>query len=206
VCAQVAPLLREQVAIAALAVVVLLAFASTHHARTFRTQTEDQALDSIPALADFYKVYPDGDWSVIGNALRRELAAADALVALDAVGGSLYSGLRTVDQLGLNDAFVAAHGLRRRIASRNHASLPYLRRHHRPPSLVPLISVTGNDPQWHEWPTTGSIATPLNRADRPRPAQCCCRCGQGRLMCLTRLPRSTQPSSAAGPWGPLPGR
>ncbi len=161
VCAQVAPLLRGQTALVALLVVALLAWSSVHHARTFRTQTADQALDSIPALADFYKVYPDGDWSVIGNALRRELATADALVALDAVGAiPWYSGLRTVDQLGLNDAFVAGHGLRadasyRRPGHQRHASLAYLRERgvnfvigH--PTLVPLdlFAVAGNDPQW----------------------------------------------------------
>jgi arabinofuranosyltransferase len=177
VCAQVAPLLRGQTALVALAVVALLAWGSVHHARTFRTQTADQALDSIPALADFYKVYPDGDWSVIGNALRRELATADPLVALDAVGAiPWYSGLRTVDQLGLNDAFVAEHGLRadasyRRPGHQRHASLPYLRERgvnfvigH--PTLVPLdlFAVAGNDPQWRQmagdWVTR---TAPLNR-------------------------------------------
>jgi hypothetical protein len=98
---------------------------------------------------------------VIGNALRRELATADALVALDAVGAiPWYSGLRTVDQLGLNDAFVAGHGLRadasyRRPGHQRHASLAYLRERgvnfvigH--PTLVPLdlFAVAGNDPQW----------------------------------------------------------
>lgn len=176
VCAQVAPLLRGQVAVAALALVALLAAGSVHHARTFRTQTGDQALDSIPALADFYKVYPDGDWSVIGTALRRALANTDALLALDAVGAvPWYSGLRTVDQLGLNDAFVAEHGLRadasyRRPGHQRHASLPYLRERgvnfiigH--PSLVPLdvFAVAGNDPQWRRMADDWVYrTTPLN--------------------------------------------
>jgi arabinofuranosyltransferase len=176
VCAQVAPLLRGQAVVIALVVIALLAWGSVHHARTFRTQTADQALDSIPALADFYKVYPDGDWSVIGRALRRELANTDPLVALDAVGAvPWYSGLRTVDQLGLNDAFVAEHGLRadasyRRPGHQRHASLTYLRERgvnfvigH--PTLVPLdvFAVAGNDPKWWQMADDWVYrTTPLN--------------------------------------------
>lgn len=168
VCLEAAPLLRGRSTAIALAVLAGLSAASAHHARTFRGQTDDQALDSIPALANFYEVYPDGDWSVLGAALRRELSACDPLVALDAVGAiPWYSGLRTIDQLGLNDAFVAGHGLRadasyRRPGHQRHAPLAYLRERgvnlvmgH--PTLVPLdlFAMAGNDPQWRrmagEW-------------------------------------------------------
>ena len=175
-CRHVAPLLRAPAALVALVMLGALAAASTHHARTFRGQTDDQALDSIPALANFYEVYPDGDWSVIGTALRRELSAADPLIALDAVGAiPWYSGLRTVDQLGLNDAFVAQHGLRadasyRRPGHQRHASLAYLRERgvnlvmgH--PTLVPLdlFAMAGNDPQWRSMAREWAYRTaPLN--------------------------------------------
>jgi hypothetical protein len=79
-------------------------------------------------------VYPDRDWSTIGDALRTELAGTDPLVALQPVGAiPYYSELRTVDQLGLNDPEVAAHGLRAdpghpRPGHQRRASLEYLER------------------------------------------------------------------------------
>jgi arabinofuranosyltransferase len=97
--------------LAAVACVAVLAAASLQHARSFRDVTRDRRLDSVPALATFYGLYPHGDWSDIGRDLGRHLAGTDALVALHAVGAiPYYSRVRTLDMYGLNDAEIARGG------------------------------------------------------------------------------------------------
>lgn len=143
--------------------VAVLGAASVRHALTFRTQTPDHTLDAVPWLADFYDVYPGRDWRTVGQNLGERLAGTEAVLALDAVGAiPYYSGLRTVDQLGLTDAWVAGHGLRSdaaypRPGHQRHAPLSYLRERgvnfvigH--PTVVPLdlFASVGNDPRWYD--------------------------------------------------------
>jgi arabinofuranosyltransferase len=122
---------------------------SAHHATSFRLVSEDRTLDSINQLGSFYGVYADGNWSALGEALRARLDATDPILALHAVGAiPFYSGYRTVDQLGLTDAYVARYGNPapsgyRRPGHQRHASARYLREQgvnliigH--PTLVPL--------------------------------------------------------------------
>jgi arabinofuranosyltransferase len=88
-----------------------LAAASALHAVRFTRVTPDRTLDSVPALADFYSVVRDGDWSFLGRRLHDELAGTDALLAVHAAGAiPFYSRLRCVDMYGLTDAQVARHG------------------------------------------------------------------------------------------------
>lgn len=134
VCDQAAPSLRLPASLAAAATAGVLACASGWHARTFVTGTPDLTLDSIPLLGTFYDVYRDRNWRSLGDALKQELGPANPLISLHAVGAiPFYSGLRTVDQLGLTDPFVARHGLRpdvsyARPGHQRHAPVEYLRR------------------------------------------------------------------------------
>ena len=106
---------------------------SVHHGRSFRTVSDDRTLDSIPALATFYGVYPKYDWSRIGVVLRRDLASSETVIATHAVGAiPFYSRLKTIDIYGLNDPEVARHGARlpkewRKPGHQVHATLQYLR-------------------------------------------------------------------------------
>jgi arabinofuranosyltransferase len=105
-------ILRRPVVTVVVSLCILLA-ASTWHGMTSSGISEDQTLDSIPALANFYDVYNDGDWSRIGRAMRTDLEDLDVVIALSAVGAIPYfSGIKTVDMYGLNDPNIAAHGLR----------------------------------------------------------------------------------------------
>ncbi len=120
--------------LAALPALVVLVAASALHAHRFRTQTRDMTLDSIHRLADFYGVYPDRDWTAIGSRLRTELAGVPVTLALDPVGAiPYYSGIRTVDLLGLNDPAIARRGAPvrpgyRRPGHQRHATLAQLER------------------------------------------------------------------------------
>jgi hypothetical protein len=120
--------------VASVASLMILMFASYRHARTFDGVTEDRALDSIPALATFYGLYPDGDWARVGKRLGEELRGTNAILAMDAVGAiPYYSRIETVDLWGLNDRYVARHGDRlaesyRRPSHSRRAPLSYLRK------------------------------------------------------------------------------
>jgi arabinofuranosyltransferase len=92
------------------AAVLLLVAASTHHARTFKGTTADDALDSIHLLSTFYGLYPDGRWDTLTNALQ-PLQQTDVVIGLFAVGAvPYYSRLATVDMYGLNSRDVATAG------------------------------------------------------------------------------------------------
>jgi arabinofuranosyltransferase len=93
------------------AAALILATASAYHALAFTGMTEDKTLDSIADLKTFYDYYPDGDWDRIGKRLGQDLAGTDAVIATHAVGAiPYYSGLKTIDMWGLNDAQIAARG------------------------------------------------------------------------------------------------
>jgi hypothetical protein len=120
-------------ALATAALTALLVLASARHAATFRGCTKDLSLDSIPALANFYGVYEDGNWGRIGRGLRREVGDLQSVLALHAVGAVPYYGrLRTVDIFGLNEPGIEAVGLRapagfRRPGHQRQVPIRYLR-------------------------------------------------------------------------------
>ena len=139
---------QRQVLAAILALLVLVSM-STRHGRSFRSLTPDKSLDSVDALAHFYGLYPDRNWSAVGAPLRDKLGDSNPILALHAVGAiPFYSGYRTVDQLGLTDRYVAEQGNRapatyRRPGHQRHASVRYLRERGvnfviGNPTLVPL--------------------------------------------------------------------
>jgi hypothetical protein len=91
--------------------VVLLAAMSFRHAVTFEGVAEDKSYDSVTAMATFYGNVPDGDWGRLGRPLHGTLAGTGATLACQGAGAIPYfAELPTVDQLGLNDAWVAANG------------------------------------------------------------------------------------------------
>ena len=95
------------VGLRAAASVALLASASWHHAATIEPV---QAYDSIGAMATFYDRIAGNDWSRLGAPLQA-LAGTGATLACQSAGAiPYYADLPTIDQLGLNDAWVARHG------------------------------------------------------------------------------------------------
>jgi hypothetical protein len=112
----------------------ILAVASVRHAT--RTDFSGLGFDNIKSLSTFYGTYPDQNWGLIGDRLRQQLSATDAVIATTAAGAvPYYSGLQTVDMLGLNDACVARHGTVSRSAipkpgHERYATLEYLHSRH----------------------------------------------------------------------------
>lgn len=102
-----------QPAIRATAAVALLAALSWRHAAAFRGVAEDLSYDSVRAMATFYGMLPDEAWDRPGRVIRDALAGTGATLACNGAGAIPYfADLPTVDQLGLNDAWVARHGVR----------------------------------------------------------------------------------------------
>ena len=102
--------IKSEVVVATLAAIILTA-ASVQHGRSFNTLTEDKTLDSIEMLSTFYGTYPDHDWKRIGLRMNEELAGTGAKISTSAVGSlPFYSGLETVDAIGLCDQNVRDPG------------------------------------------------------------------------------------------------
>jgi hypothetical protein len=91
------------------ALLALLLAGSLHHALTFRYA---KGTESVPSLRRL-ETDPAWDWVGIGKELGRLFgSASDLSIATSACGAiPYYSGLRTVDMLGLTDAWVAANGI-----------------------------------------------------------------------------------------------
>jgi hypothetical protein len=125
-------LVRHPLATAA-TVTALLVVGSVQHGRSFAGIRSGIWVDSLDELSTFYGVYPEERWDAIGTKLGQELADADPILALDAVGAIPYfSRLRTVDMWGLNDRVVPREGTvlpesNRRPGHRRHATLSYLK-------------------------------------------------------------------------------
>lgn len=98
----------------AVALTALLVVFSVRHAKTF-TGSEDGFYDSVTQLGGFYGKVHDNDWSKLGTPIGDALAETNASLACNGAGAIPYfADLPTVDQLGLNDAWVARHGARPR--------------------------------------------------------------------------------------------
>jgi hypothetical protein len=90
----------------------LLVVFSVRHAKSF-TGSEDGFFDSVGQLGSFYGKVHDNDWSTLGTPIGDALAETSASLACNGAGAIPYfADLPTVDQLGLNDAWVARHGAR----------------------------------------------------------------------------------------------
>ncbi len=70
------------------------------------------SVDTIEKLRTFYGTVPNGDWGRLGNPLRDALGDTNAVLACNGAGViPYYADLPTIDQLGLNDRWVARHGV-----------------------------------------------------------------------------------------------
>lgn len=92
--------------------VALLASISWRHAANFKG-AGDLTYDAVRWMGSYYGLVTDGDWGRIGRSLRNALRGTGASIAVNGAGAiPYYSDLPTIDQLGLNDAWVATHGVR----------------------------------------------------------------------------------------------
>ena len=100
---------RVQLRVAAL--IAFVAAFSLHHGATFEG-VADHSYDSVQQLATFFGKVRANDWSQLGSSLR-VLGDTSATISCNGAGAIAYnSGLPTVDQHGLNDAWIARHGSR----------------------------------------------------------------------------------------------
>ncbi len=91
-------------------IVALLAAFSLRHGLTFEG-VDDHSYDSVTTLGNFYYKVRDNDWTKLGASLKEPLAGTRATLACNGAGAIPYnSELPTVDQLGLNDAWIARNG------------------------------------------------------------------------------------------------
>ena len=119
-----------------LIVLAVMGCFSWHHAHNFRNIFADQTIDGFSTLATFYYAYPDEDFSAVGSALKDYFAPRKPLVATTGAGAiPFFSGFPTIDSWGLNDRWVARHGVEvppdfKRPGHRRRAPLSYLIQRH----------------------------------------------------------------------------
>jgi len=122
---RIKPSLQVGVAIA------FLAAFSLRHAVTYQGEA-DFTVDSVEAMSTFYGSVRNNDWTQIGSSLH-DLIGTRATIACDGAGAIPFNAeLPTIDQLGLNDAWVAHEGVHAppgyvRPGHQRFATLEYLR-------------------------------------------------------------------------------
>lgn len=93
-------------------VIVVLSF-SYHHASAFTGIMKSGSLDSIQTLKTFYNIYPQEEWGKIGKKLKTLFNGKNYSLALRPVGAiAYYSDLKVYDMWGINDKYVARHGVK----------------------------------------------------------------------------------------------
>lgn len=90
----------------------LLLLGSLHHAMTFGSVWNLRGVESIAQL-EGHLTHPNGGWDGVGQALHRLFDEdSDVVIATTAAGAMpYYSRLEAVDMGGINDAWVARHGI-----------------------------------------------------------------------------------------------
>jgi arabinofuranosyltransferase len=104
------------------AFLILALGGSWHHQRTFE---DAGGIESVASLRGHLSVQR---WDLVGQALQRAFHGNEGQVsiAVTAAGAiPYYSKLRTVDMLGLNDAWIARHGLRVKTQPGHERSAPF---------------------------------------------------------------------------------
>lgn len=99
----------------AVALGAILIVGSVTHALAFQMYVRPPGISTIPTLRQVGSDVPQTNWESIGRALRRGLGGPpDVTIAVSPAGAiPFFSKLRTIDMLGLNDAWVARHGYAR---------------------------------------------------------------------------------------------
>jgi hypothetical protein len=92
------------------ALVALTVAGSLVHAVTYSFAEHPDQNESVRELANHLR--GTQDWAGFGRALSRDLGRDSTLLIATTASGAIpyYSGLRTVDMLGLSDAWIARHG------------------------------------------------------------------------------------------------
>lgn len=73
---------------------------------------EHRVVDTIPQLATFYSTYPENDWDRIASRLAELFGDLEPTIALHPAGAiPFYSRIKSIDMLGLNDPYIARHGI-----------------------------------------------------------------------------------------------
>lgn len=99
-----------RVSVRAAALVAALAVFSLRHALTFEG-VQDHSYDSIATLGNFYHKVSNNDWTKLGASIHDRFTSTHVTLACNGAGAIPYNAdLMTVDQLGLNDAWVARNG------------------------------------------------------------------------------------------------
>jgi len=109
--------------------ILLVVMGSLHHRMTFGVSTRNLGIDTTARLMD--QLYgPDQDLVGVGKFLGKELKTVKDMTLAVAAAGAIpyYSRLESVDMLGLNDRWVARHGVafRRRPGHQRIATKEYL--------------------------------------------------------------------------------
>jgi arabinofuranosyltransferase len=90
----------------------LLLVGSLHHAMTFGSAWSLRGVESIAQL-ERHLTHPNGGWDGVGRALHRLFDESSGVVIATTAAGAIpyYARLEAVDMGGLNDAWVARHGI-----------------------------------------------------------------------------------------------
>lgn len=90
----------------------LLLIGSFHHALTFGSARHLRGVESIAQL-ESHLTRPNGGWDGVGKALHRLFDENSGVVIATTAAGAIpyYARLETVDMGGINDAWVARHGI-----------------------------------------------------------------------------------------------
>ena len=90
----------------------LLLLGSFHHAMTFGSSRTLWGVESIAQL-EGHLTHPNGGWDGVGRALHRLFDENSGVVIATTAAGAIpyYARLETVDMGGINDAWVARHGI-----------------------------------------------------------------------------------------------
>jgi hypothetical protein len=160
------------------AAIALLAYGSLHHATTFRYDSFYEI--ESRAMLEGHLYLPNEQWenigTVLGNAFGHDPAVRIAVTAAGAI--PYYSGLTTIDMLGLSDLFVPTGGivLGNRPGHQRIAPLSYLRERDvhlavSHPTVVPAGSPTFVAPflpraEGEPVPDIPLVEIPLDRAHK----------------------------------------
>jgi hypothetical protein len=127
--------------------VVFLLVGSVVHSQTFSHYVRPPGIGSFPNITELGNPDPTINWRTIGTRLHEDLPSDSGVIIAVLTAGAIpyISRLDTVDTVGLNDAWVARHGIPRTLcqvcqAHYRQASVSYL--------LSQRVNLLMGFPQW----------------------------------------------------------
>lgn len=115
---------------AALVLTLVCTFGSVSHAQFFPRYVKPPGIGTIGGLASSVDEATPSSWASIGRKLGRDLSSWETTIAVSPAGAIPYfSRQRTIDVLGLNDAWVSRHGVVRKKCTvcQSHSRLATIR-------------------------------------------------------------------------------